>query len=111
MAVLFAFAAAVQYNDPDPVRWMAVYGLAMLACGLSLAGRLPRPLPVLLGLGALIWAGTIAPGVVGRVSVRELFQSSGMLSATVEEARETGGLLIVAMWMAVLALVGSRWFP
>ena len=86
MAALFGFAAAVQYNDPDPVRWMAVYGLAMLACGASLTGPLPRPLPVLLGLGALIWAGTLAPGVVGRVSVRELFQSSGMLSATVEEA-------------------------
>jgi hypothetical protein len=45
------------------------------------------------------------------VSVRELFQSSGMLSATVEEAREMGGLLIVAVWMAVLALVGSRRLP
>jgi Transmembrane family 220, helix len=25
MAVLFLFAAVVQYNDPDPVRWMAMY--------------------------------------------------------------------------------------
>ena len=49
MAVLFAFAAAVQYNDPDPLRWMAMYGLAMLACGLALAGRLPRLLPALAG--------------------------------------------------------------
>jgi len=58
MAALFAFAAAVQYNDPDPLRWMAIYGLAMLACGLALAGRLSWLPPALLGLIALIWAGT-----------------------------------------------------
>ena len=42
MAVLFLIAAALQYNDPDPLRWMAIYGLAVLACLLALAGRLPR---------------------------------------------------------------------
>jgi len=105
MAVLFAFAAALQYNDPDPLRWMAMYGPAMLACGLGLAGRLPRLLPALAGLGALVWAGTLAPGVVGRVSVGELFQSYGMLSTAVEEGREMGGLLIVSAWMGVLTLV------
>jgi hypothetical protein len=41
------------------------------------------------------------------VSVEELFQSYSMLSETVEEAREMGGLLIVAVWMGLLALVGS----
>ena len=107
MVILFLFAVAVQYNDPDPLRWMAIYGLAALACLLSLGGRLSRLVPILIGLAALAWAVTIAPGVVGRVSVGELFQSYTMLSDTVEEAREMGGLLIVAVWMGVLALVGS----
>jgi hypothetical protein len=53
MAVLFLVAAAVQYNDPDPLRWMAIYGLAGLACLLALAGWLPRLAPVLIGLAAL----------------------------------------------------------
>ena len=107
MAALFLFAAAVQYNDPDPLRWMAIYGLAALACALSLLRRLRRLVPVLVGLGAGAWAGALAPGVIGRVSVGELFQSYGMMSETVEEAREMGGLLIVAVWMGLLALVGS----
>jgi transmembrane protein TMEM220 len=107
MAVLFLFAVAVQYNDPDPLRWMAIYGLAALACVLSLAGRLPRFVPALVGLGALAWACILAPGVIGRVSAGELFQSYGMLSETVEEAREMGGLLIVAVWMGLLAFVGA----
>jgi hypothetical protein len=108
MAVLFAIAVAVQYNDPDPLRWMAIYGLAGLGCLLALAGRLPRLLPVLVGLAALAWAATLAPGVVGQVSIGELFESYAMKSAPVEEAREMGGLLIVAAWMAVLALRGAR---
>ena len=108
LLILFLFAAAVQYNDPDPIRWMAIYGLAALACALALAGWLARLAPVLIGLAALAWAATIAPGVVGRVSVGELVQSYAMMSEPVEEAREMGGLLIVAVWMAVLALVGSR---
>jgi hypothetical protein len=106
MTVVFLCAVAVQYNDPDPGRWMAIYGLAALACGLSLADRLPRPAPILIGLAALIWAATIAPGVVGRVSVNDLFESFTMKSQSVEEAREMGGLLIVTGWMALLSLVG-----
>jgi hypothetical protein len=45
--------------------------------------------------------------VVGRVSVGELFRSYRMTGEAVEEAREMGGLLIVAAWRSVLALVGS----
>jgi hypothetical protein len=108
MSVLFLVAVVVQHNDPDPVRWMAIYGFAGLACALALAGRLPRLVPVLVGVAALAWAATLAPGVVGRVSVGELFESYAMKSAPVEEAREMGGLLIVTVWMGVLALVGSR---
>jgi hypothetical protein len=102
MAVLFGIAAALQYNDPDPLRWMAIYGAAGLAC--LFAGRLPRAAPAIIGLAAVAWAATLAPGVVGRVSVGELFESYAMKSAPVEEAREMGGLLLVAAWMAVLAV-------
>lgn len=108
MTVLFLIAAVLQYNDPDPLRWMAIYGLAALACLLALAGWLPRPLSALVGLAALAWAATLAPAVVGRVSIGELFESFTMKSQSVEEAREMGGLLVVAAWMAVLALRGAR---
>jgi hypothetical protein len=108
MAILFLVAVAVQRNDPDPLRWMAIYGLAALACVLAVAGRLPRLAPVLIGLVALVWAATIAPGVLGRVSLGDLFESYAMKSESVEEAREMGGLTIVTVWMALLALVGAR---
>jgi hypothetical protein len=105
MAVLFGIAAVLQYNDPDPLRWMAIYGAAGLAC--LFAGQLPRAAPAIIGLGALAWAATLAPGVVGRVSIGELFESYAMKSEPVEEAREMGGLLLVTAWMAVLAVRGA----
>jgi hypothetical protein len=60
--------------------------------------------PVVVGIAALAWAATLAPRVVGRVSVGDLFESYAIKSEPVEEGREMGGLLIVAVWMAVLAL-------
>lgn len=105
MAVLFGIAAGLQYNDPDPLRWMAIYGVAGLAC--LFAGRLPRPAPAIIGLAALAWAAVLAPGVIGRVSIGELFESYAMKSEPVEEAREMGGLLLVAAWMTVLAVRGA----
>jgi hypothetical protein len=57
VTVLLAAAALVQYNDPDPLLWIAIYGAAALCCALFLFGCLPRLLAVGLSgayaLGAL----------------------------------------------------------
>ncbi len=55
MALLFLFCMAVQVNDPDPLRWIALYGLAGLSCGLSYFGRLPRMVPLALGWLSFVW--------------------------------------------------------
>jgi hypothetical protein len=108
MAALFVFAAAVQYNDPDPLRWMAIYLAAAAACVLAVLRRLPRWLPIVVGLAALVWAATLSPHVLGRVRMGEMVQAWEMKDVRVEEGREMYGLLIVAGWMAVLALAGWR---
>ena len=36
---VFLLFAVVQYNDPDPVRWMAIYLAAALCCALEFFGR------------------------------------------------------------------------
>ena len=104
MLLLFTLGAVVQLNDPDPVRWFAVYALAAAACLLSLLRRLPWPLPALLGAAALAWAATLAPRVVGRVPFGEMFGAFEMRTVGIEESREMYGLLIIAAWMAVLAV-------
>ena len=105
MLAAFLFSVAVQYNDPDPTRWMLIYGLAALACILKLMGRLKWYLPAAVGAAAFGWAASLAPHVVGKTTFGDMFQSFDMINSVVEEAREMGGLLIVAAWMGVLVLV------
>ena len=108
MALLFVFAAAVQYNDPDPLRWMAIYLAAAAACVLALLGRLRWFVPAAVGLVALAWAATLAPHVLGHVRMGEMVEAWEMKDVRVEEGREMYGLLIVAAWMAVLTVAGWR---
>lgn len=102
--VMFLFSVIVQVNDPDPVAWMAIYGLAVFACALSLLGRLRAWVPALVGALALLWAINIAPRVVGRVPFLEMFGAFEMKDVGVEESREMYGLVLIAVWMAVLFL-------
>jgi hypothetical protein len=105
MAAAFLFSVIVQYNDPDPLIWMAIYGLAFAACVLSIIGRLHWAFPATLAVIALGWAISMAPQVLGHVRFSELFEAFEMKDARVEVARELGGLLIVAVWMGVLSWV------
>ena len=100
--LMFLFSVVVQFNDPDPLPWVAIYGLAAAACALSLLGRLRAWLPGLIAAVALLWAINLAPRVVGRVPFLEMFGAFEMKNVGVEESREMYGLLLVALWMAIL---------
>src|SRR5262245_37139473 len=100
--VMFVFSVVVQFNDPDPIRWMAIYGAAAIACLLSLMGRLPWWFAVLTGVVALAWAATIAPRVIGQVPFLDMFAEFEMKDIGVEESREMYGLILVGGWMAIL---------
>jgi len=105
MALLLAFAAAVNFNDPDPVRWVAMYGVACAASiFVVVTGSVPLAVPLIVGAIALAWALGIASHVPGFDAYAHMFDEWEMKNETVEEARETCGLLIVAVWMAAVAL-------
>ena len=110
MCALFGFGALLQLNDPDPLRWVAIYGAAAATCGwLAFTRRrnaLMRVLPALVAAVALTWAASIAYGSSGRVGFMRLFEAWEMKNAAVEERRELSGLLIVGTWMIVASL---RW--
>jgi hypothetical protein len=108
MAAAFIFPVAVQYNDPDPIQWMAIYGLAAAACILSVRGKLSWKFSATVGVAALAWACLIAPGVLSRPFPTTMFDSFHMTGVADEEARELGGLLIVLAWMVVLTLRARR---
>ncbi|MAT95130.1 MAG: hypothetical protein CME59_21375 [Halioglobus sp.] len=103
----FLLSAAVQYNDPDALAWIVIYLAAGAMCLAWFARRCPRWLPMLLLLACLLWIGTLLPGL-GSASVDEIFASISMQTRAVEEAREIGGLALVALWATVLTLRGNR---
>jgi hypothetical protein len=107
-ALMFAFSVAVQYNDPDPLFWMLIYGAAAVVCVREVMGKSRWEAAAAIGVIALIWAGTISPRVLGVVPFGSMFESFEMQNAQVEESREMYGLLLITMWMLVVAYVSRR---
>lgn len=106
MMILFAAAAAVQYNDPDPALWMGVYGATAVCCALFLVGWGARLL-------AAVLSGAYALGVLYLLT--RVFGMAGFLDPTGQEmigvtelGREMVGLLLAAGWTGVLALWGAQ---
>ena len=108
MALLFLFGAVVQYNDPDPLRWMLIYLAAAVACVLAIAKRLRWWFAAIVGTVALVWAATLAPAAFPNVRFLEMFAAWEMANERVEEGREMYGLLLIAIYMAVLVVASRR---
>lgn len=104
MAALTAVGALVQFNDPDPARWVALYGAA---CAVSVVAarrrRLPTAVPVAVAAVAWAWAILIVLGGPGLSDYARMFEAWEMRSIAVEEAREATGLLLVGVWMLTIA--------
>ena len=59
MAALFALATVVQFNDPDSLPWIGIYGVATaLSVQMATRGVLPAAAPLAVGVIALIWVCT-----------------------------------------------------
>lgn len=106
--LLFAFAALVQLNDPDPLRWIAIYAAASIACAMSAWRRVHAAFPAIVGAIALAWAVALVPQVVGRVPFASMFAEFEMANVGIERSREMYGLLVVAAWMVVVARKARR---
>ncbi|MBT7718771.1 MAG: hypothetical protein HN744_05175 [Halieaceae bacterium] len=102
--VTYLLCAAVQYNDPDALHWITLYLSAAAMCAARLRKRLPEWLPRLLFIVSLLWMGTLLPNIIGQVSPRDVTASISMQTTGVEEAREIGGLFLVAFWSGMIAL-------
>ncbi len=106
MTAVFLLSVAVQFNDPDPLLWISLYGLA---AGISLAAALGRiSLPwcagaLLLFLGATaLWLPSLGD------SRSEAFTSFRMKAARDEAPREAGGLLLCTGWTLYLTVRAWR---
>jgi hypothetical protein len=103
-AALFSFSVVVQYNDPDPMVWMAIYGAALGACLAWERRRLPRGVAWAIVAVASAWAIVSLLGTHLQVPFFQALSDWKMHAGGSEELRETLGLVLVAGWVSALAL-------
>lgn len=96
LALAFAVSVLVQLNDPDPLPWMGIYGSALVLAVLACGGRPLAWQSVAIGGLAVLWALVLSPSLprLQEPAVRDWSMKKGDMLA--EEARECGGLLVVA---------------
>ncbi len=107
MAVLFLISAIIQFNDPDPLRWAAIYGAAAFACLAAGRFRLSWPLPAAVGLVALAWTVWLSP-ILADLKLGDLTRTMHAGTPSIELGREFLGLLIVLGWMLFLLAMSLR---
>lgn len=108
MAALYLLSVGVQYNDPDPLRWMAIYGAAAVAAALLPSQRWAIGLALAVAAAALVWAVLLTPEIWGRVGLTDLWKKMSEKGGAVEIEREIGGLVLVIAWMVPGALLRRR---
>jgi len=106
--VAYLLSAAVQFNDPDPIAWVVIYSAAAGLCVARFVRRQRQWLAALLCCASLIWIGTLLPAVLGQVSPADVVESISMQTRAVEEAREIGGLMMIALWSGLLLTPWGR---
>ena len=100
-AVLFLTSAVLQYNDPDPLIWILIYGVAATLSILYVVRKVN--VKILLGVVFIAFLGFLYM----YPDKFEGFEIGKGDIKNVEEAREAFGLLIIAIVFGILAL-GSR---
>ena len=100
LALLFALFAIVQYNDPDPLRWIVLYGFVAF---ISLMAGFRKYYTWLNWLGiivCIIWSATLFPSIrelIGEHQPSDLVESMQATKPYIEGSRESLGLLLSAL--------------
>ena len=107
MAAYFAMCVGLQYNDPDPIRWMAIYGAAMVFSIFVTRKQLVRP-TIVVGTICSVWGSYLVYRVWGVVTLSDIVTKMSEKGGAVEEEREAGGLVIEAAWLFAASWFRSR---
>ena len=103
LAVLFLIFAVVQYNDPDPWLWIAIYGIVAVAFIANLSGWYNKTILLVLILAGIAYSFTYLGGVIDYIGMGQpgaIVETMKAEKPYIEETREFFGL-----WMAIAALI------
>jgi len=102
-AGLFFVMAGLQFNDPDPIYWVAIYGgAALVALGKGLGRFSEFWAAIVIGgvVAGLIYA---VPGVLNFIDFGSFEELTGKMTSSkpyIESTREFGGLMIALIVLA-----------
>ena len=103
LAVVFFAMAGLQFEDPDPVYWIAVYGgtaLIALSKGLGRYSEFWAAITIGGVVAGLIFA---VPGVLNFIEFGSLDELAGAMTSTkpyVKSTREFSGLMVALIVLA-----------
>lgn len=110
LALVFALFAALQYNDPDPVQWMLVYGSVSALCVGAAFGRFSKPAVIVVSVTVLVWMLTLLPGFLAWIDMG-MPSITGTMQAHepyIEVVREFLGLAIALIVLLHLVRLTFR---
>jgi hypothetical protein len=105
IGLLFLVSLGLQYNDPDPLRWMLIYGAAAAVSFLAPWRPIAKRFALIVFVVASAWILWLSPEIVGVISFSDLFLKMNEKGGAVEAGREAGGLAIIAAWMLCCTLI------
>ncbi len=97
LALIFIAFAALQYNDPDPLLWMFIYGFVALLFLASAFQKVSRELILATTVGLISYSLLYLPGLYEwwtEGQAGELVEEMKAGKMYIEESREFLGLLI-----------------
>ena len=111
-AIIFLSFAGLQYNDPDPFLWIAIYGVMVIICGLAAAGKYYAKIMLALAAAYIIYVFLLFPAVITWFQSEDrslLFDDlAKMQFPYIEETREFLGLIICLLVLAIDYFFGKR---
>ncbi len=111
-AIIFLSFAAVQYNDPDPLLWIFIYGAMTIICSLAAFGRVYKTALLILAIGYFAYAMMLLPSAIIWFNSEDrslLFDDiAKMQNLYIEETREFLGLIICLIVLSINYLLKMR---
>lgn len=101
--LIFGAFAALQYNDPDPVLWIVIYGAVAFLSLLRLFGFYYRGIIIIIMVALAVYSLFYLPGVMEYLSKPDKGELFGQMiydRPYIEQTREFFGL-----WLGFLALL------
>lgn len=110
-SLLFLSFAVAQYNDPDGMTWVLLYGGVTILFGFGAAGKFYKDLSLGMLLLVLLAALLHFPDFITFLTNDDGIGFSEGMSNTypyIEKMREFGGLALTALCLAVLYFGSAR---